>query len=240
MRAFALGLIFSAAAFPCLAQTILKSEPLMLAPYEVAFVQDSSCGAGKVRKVTGAIRGCNGARPVSPWPRNRHRWSRRPRRTDFRLGFVLGERGSTSRDVVCPGPADPPGRLVPTTPTAIPLRFALGVRLVSGGVFVRLELARPDLVILVEYRTGRRRCLARRRHRPRDRFSGRSSRHRRRLGRPCSAWHRSRTVRRASSAPVKTVNAEAEVRFQAWLPCRHSTARFGNKLAHFGPFSWCL
>jgi hypothetical protein len=57
MRAFALGLIFSAAAYPCLAQTVLKSEPLMLAPYEVAFVQDPSCGAGKVRKVTGAIRG---------------------------------------------------------------------------------------------------------------------------------------------------------------------------------------
>lgn len=57
MRVFALGLIFSAAAFPCLAQTVLKSEPLVLAPYEVAFVQDPSCGAGKVLKVTGAIRG---------------------------------------------------------------------------------------------------------------------------------------------------------------------------------------
>ena len=58
MRAFALGLIFSAAAaYPCLAQTVLKSEPLMLAPYEVAFVQDTSCGIGKVRKVTGSIRG---------------------------------------------------------------------------------------------------------------------------------------------------------------------------------------
>jgi hypothetical protein len=57
MRAFALGLIFSAVAFPCLAQTVLKSEPLILAPYEVAFVQDPSCGVGKVRKVTGAIRG---------------------------------------------------------------------------------------------------------------------------------------------------------------------------------------
>ena len=57
MRAFALGLIFSAAAVPCLAQTILKSEPLILAPYEVAFVQDPSCGTGKVLKVTGAIRG---------------------------------------------------------------------------------------------------------------------------------------------------------------------------------------
>ena len=57
MRAFALGLIFSAAALPCLAQTILKSEPLILAPYEVAFVQDAACSAGKVLKVTGAIRG---------------------------------------------------------------------------------------------------------------------------------------------------------------------------------------
>ena len=57
MRAFALGLIFSAAALPCLAQTVLKSEPFILAPYEIAFVQDASCPAGKVLKVTGAIRG---------------------------------------------------------------------------------------------------------------------------------------------------------------------------------------
>jgi hypothetical protein len=57
MRAFALGLIFSAFCSPCFAQTVLKSEPLALAPYEVAFVQDTSCGAGKVMKVTGAIRG---------------------------------------------------------------------------------------------------------------------------------------------------------------------------------------
>ncbi|MDA9519733.1 hypothetical protein XI06_05010 [Bradyrhizobium sp. CCBAU 11434] len=45
------------AAVPCSAQTILKSEPLMLAPYEVAFVKDASCPSGKVLKVTGAIRG---------------------------------------------------------------------------------------------------------------------------------------------------------------------------------------
>ena len=57
MRAFALGLIFSALSVPCFAQTILKSEPLVLAPYEIAFVQDASCSAGKVLKVTGAIRG---------------------------------------------------------------------------------------------------------------------------------------------------------------------------------------
>ena len=29
----------------------------MLAPYEIAFVQDASCPVGKVLKVTGAIRG---------------------------------------------------------------------------------------------------------------------------------------------------------------------------------------
>ncbi|MBH5402192.1 hypothetical protein HZZ13_31025 [Bradyrhizobium sp. CNPSo 4010] len=45
------------ACLPCSAQTILKSEPLMLAPYEVAFVKDASCPSGKVLKVTGAIRG---------------------------------------------------------------------------------------------------------------------------------------------------------------------------------------
>jgi len=57
MRILASLLILSAIALPCSAQTILKSEPLVLAPYEVAFVQDTSCPAGKVLKVTGAIRG---------------------------------------------------------------------------------------------------------------------------------------------------------------------------------------
>ena len=57
MRVFALGLVFSAVAMPCFAQTVLKSEPLVLSPYEIAFVQDASCPAGKVLKVTGAIRG---------------------------------------------------------------------------------------------------------------------------------------------------------------------------------------
>ena len=57
MRALMLALVFSAIALPCLAQTVLKSEPLALAPYEVAFVQDASCPYGMVLKVTGAIRG---------------------------------------------------------------------------------------------------------------------------------------------------------------------------------------
>jgi hypothetical protein len=49
--------MLSAFALPCGAQTILKSEPLALAPYEIAFVQDASCPVGRVLKVTGAIRG---------------------------------------------------------------------------------------------------------------------------------------------------------------------------------------
>ena len=57
MRALLVALVFSAVALPCLAQNVLKSEPLMLAPYEIAYVQDASCPAGKVLKVTGAIRG---------------------------------------------------------------------------------------------------------------------------------------------------------------------------------------
>jgi hypothetical protein len=60
MRALASVLVFSAMAAlaaPSVAQTVLKSEPLALAPYEVAFVQDVSCPAGRVLKVTGAIRG---------------------------------------------------------------------------------------------------------------------------------------------------------------------------------------
>jgi predicted thioesterase len=59
MRILASVLISCAIALPCSAQTILKSEPLALAAYEVAFVHDASCPAGKVLKVTGAIRGLN-------------------------------------------------------------------------------------------------------------------------------------------------------------------------------------
>ena len=57
MRIVALGLILSAVSVPCFAQTVLKSEPLILAPYEIVLVQDASCPSGKVLKVTGAIRG---------------------------------------------------------------------------------------------------------------------------------------------------------------------------------------
>lgn len=57
MRALVLGVMASAVALPCIAQTVLKSEPLVLAPYEIAFVRDASCPSGQVLKVTGAIRG---------------------------------------------------------------------------------------------------------------------------------------------------------------------------------------
>jgi hypothetical protein len=57
MRVLMLALVFSAMTSPCLAQTVLKSEPLLLAPYEVALVQNAACPYGKVLKVTGAIRG---------------------------------------------------------------------------------------------------------------------------------------------------------------------------------------
>ena len=56
MRALALGLIFSTVALPCFAQTILKVEPLSLAPYQTAYVSDGSCAPGKVLRVTGAMR----------------------------------------------------------------------------------------------------------------------------------------------------------------------------------------
>jgi hypothetical protein len=57
MRTLFSGLIFTALTLPCVAQNVLKSEPLVLAPYETAYVQDASCPVGKVLRVTGAIRG---------------------------------------------------------------------------------------------------------------------------------------------------------------------------------------
>ena len=56
MRILASVLILAAMVTPCSARTVLKSEPLVLAPYEVVLVQDLSC-PGKVLKVTGAMRG---------------------------------------------------------------------------------------------------------------------------------------------------------------------------------------
>ena len=66
MRKIFLALILSAIASPCLAETILKSEPLLLAPYEVALVLSPSCPTGQVLKVTGAIRGLHRRRVCVP------------------------------------------------------------------------------------------------------------------------------------------------------------------------------
>jgi hypothetical protein len=52
-----LGFILAAVSQPSFSQNILRTEPLALGPYEIAFVDDGSCSAGKVLKVTGAIRG---------------------------------------------------------------------------------------------------------------------------------------------------------------------------------------
>nr|WP_041756486.1 DUF6719 family protein [Bradyrhizobium sp. ORS 278] len=68
MRTLLSVLLLSAAALPCSAQTVLKSEPLMLAPYEVALVQAASCPSGKVLKVTGAIRGVSRKRACIALP----------------------------------------------------------------------------------------------------------------------------------------------------------------------------
>ena len=57
MRVFILALAFCAVASPSLAQTVLKSEPLLLAPYEIVLVQNAGCPVGQVLKITGAIRG---------------------------------------------------------------------------------------------------------------------------------------------------------------------------------------
>ncbi|KYG98920.1 DUF6719 family protein [Bradyrhizobium sp. DOA1] len=69
MRILVSAVVFSCSlCLPCSAQTILKSEPLMLAPYEVAFVKDDSCPSGKVMKVTGAIRGLHRRKACVPMP----------------------------------------------------------------------------------------------------------------------------------------------------------------------------
>jgi quercetin dioxygenase-like cupin family protein len=54
---FSIAILAFAPACAGVSETILGSEPLILAPYDTAFVQNGSCPDGKVLKVTGAIRG---------------------------------------------------------------------------------------------------------------------------------------------------------------------------------------
>jgi hypothetical protein len=57
MRIPLVGCVLLAAIQPSFAQKLLTTEPLILDPYTVVFVNDGSCSAGKILKVTGAIRG---------------------------------------------------------------------------------------------------------------------------------------------------------------------------------------
>jgi hypothetical protein len=56
MRILIVG-CFLLAASPSFAQKLLNTEPLVLDPYAVVYVNDGSCSAGKVLKVTGSVRG---------------------------------------------------------------------------------------------------------------------------------------------------------------------------------------
>jgi hypothetical protein len=57
MRIPLVGCVLLAALQPSFAQKLLTTEPLMLDPYAVVYVNDGSCSAGKILKVTGVIRG---------------------------------------------------------------------------------------------------------------------------------------------------------------------------------------
>jgi hypothetical protein len=57
MRTIILGIFFSIVAEPTFAQRLLKQEPLILDPYAVVLIDDGSCSAGKILKVTGSVKG---------------------------------------------------------------------------------------------------------------------------------------------------------------------------------------
>jgi len=51
------GLMVLAPAFASSSQTVLSFEPLLLQPYQTAFVLNGSCPQGQILKLTGALRG---------------------------------------------------------------------------------------------------------------------------------------------------------------------------------------
>lgn len=57
MRGVFAVLILCTVAQPCLAKTFLKSEPYILAPFAVVYVDNGVCGVGKVLRVKGALGG---------------------------------------------------------------------------------------------------------------------------------------------------------------------------------------
>jgi hypothetical protein len=55
MRGLVAVSMLLAVSTPCLAKTVLKSEPYFLAPFSVVYVDNGVCGVGKVLKVKGAL-----------------------------------------------------------------------------------------------------------------------------------------------------------------------------------------
>ena len=57
VRVLMAGLVLLAVVQPSFAQTLLKTEPLALAPHAVVLVDNGSCSTGKVLKITVIARG---------------------------------------------------------------------------------------------------------------------------------------------------------------------------------------
>ena len=66
MRILVAGCFLLAAIQPSFAQKVLTTEPLILDPYAVVYINDGSCSAGKMLKVTGAIRGLHRKKSCVP------------------------------------------------------------------------------------------------------------------------------------------------------------------------------
>jgi hypothetical protein len=72
MRIPLVGCVILAAIQPSFAQKLLTTEPLILDPYVVVFVNDGSCSGGKILKVTGAIRGLHRKKRSPAYPRAKY------------------------------------------------------------------------------------------------------------------------------------------------------------------------
>lgn len=69
MRTALAVLFVCAAAQPCVAKTFLKSEPYILAPFAVVYVDNGVCGVGKVLRVKGALGGIRRQKTCVPMGR---------------------------------------------------------------------------------------------------------------------------------------------------------------------------
>jgi hypothetical protein len=66
MRIPLVGCVLLAAIQPSFAHKLLATEPLILDPYAVVFVDNGSCSAGKILKVTGSIHGLHRKKSCVP------------------------------------------------------------------------------------------------------------------------------------------------------------------------------